>query len=117
MRSIKKVKFDKFIKDNLYSLSEINGMTDLYKDLSNSDLDLLLEVSKKYRIAIEMNSSWFDKAFVCFYLYDRTNPSKDNRYVFKNLVSHTSRCFFAKHNNAMRRGFRKSLAMLRALYE
>ena len=115
MKSIKKVKFDKFIKDNLYSLSEINGMTDLYKDLSNSDLDLLLEVSKKYRIAIEMNSSWFDKAFVCFYLYDRINPSRDNRYVFKNLVSHTSRYFFAKHNNAMRRGFRKSLAMLRAL--
>lgn len=115
MRSVKKVKFDKFIKDNLYSLSEIYGMTDLYKELSNSDLDLLLDLSKKYRIAIEMNSSWFDEAFVCFYLYERINPSKNNRYLFKNLVSHTSRCFFAKHNNAMRRGFRKSLAMLRAL--
>lgn len=115
MKSIKKIKFDKFMKDNLYSLSEIYGMTDLYKDLSNSDLDLLLDLSKKYRIAIEMNSSWFDEAFVCFYLYERINPSKNNRYLFKNLVSHTSRCFFAKHNNAMRRGFRKSLAMLRAL--
>ena len=115
MKSIKKVKFDKFIKDNLYSLSEIYGMTDLYKDLSNSDLDLLLELSKKYRIVIEMNSTWFDKAFVCFYLYDRIKPNKNSRYVFKDLVNHTSRYFFAKHNNAMRRGFRKSLAMLKAL--
>lgn len=115
MKSIKKVKFDKFIKDNLYSVSQIYGMTNLYKDLSNSDLDLLLEVSKKYKVLVEMNRTWFDKAFVCFYLYDRTNPSAHNRLVFKDLVAHTSRCFFAKHNNAMRRGFRKSLAMLRAL--
>lgn len=113
MKSIKKVKFDKFVKDNLYSLSQIYGMTDLYKDLSNSDLDLLLELSKKYKIGIEMNRTWFDKAFVCFYLYDRKNSIKTDS--FKDLVAHTSRCFFAKHNNAMRRGFRKSLAMLKAL--
>lgn len=113
MKSIKKVKFDKFMRDNLYSVSQIYEMTDLYKYLSNSDLDLLLEVSKKYKIGVEMNRTWFDKAFVCFYLYDRKNSIKTDS--FKDLVNRTSRYFFAKHNNAMRRGFRKSLAMLRAL--
>lgn len=110
MKSIKKVKFDKFIKDNLYSICDIYCMTDLYKDLSNADLDLLLELSKKYRIGIEMNSTWFDKSFICFYLFNRVPVDKD-----RDLIDKTPRYFFAKHNNAMRRGFRKSLAMLKAL--
>lgn len=110
MKSIKKVKFDKFMRDNLYSVSQIYGMTDLYKDLSNSDLDLLLELSKKYRIGIEINSTWFDKSFICFYLFNKVSFDTD-----RELINKTPRYFFAKHNNAMRRGFRKSLAMLKAL--